>query len=158
MEERPIKALKAALTNQNQKKTREFAQKAKGCLKGKKVARNTRSYQKVADQLVESPMRITLIRSVNQGQLDDANYFQSTVLFGVRRGNKLRSSKRVLSRSWRFNSFSMVRHFKAKRFYTGLNERKFSQRDTNKHKVTFGVRAFESIYLFTILSIKYLRV
>ena len=37
MEERPIKALKAALTNQNQKKTREFAQKAKGCLKGKKL-------------------------------------------------------------------------------------------------------------------------
>ena len=37
MEERPIKALKAALTNQTQKKTREFAQKAKGCLKGKKL-------------------------------------------------------------------------------------------------------------------------
>ena len=36
MEERPIKALKAALTNQNQKKTREIAQNANSCLKGKK--------------------------------------------------------------------------------------------------------------------------
>ena len=37
MEERPIKALKAAPTTQNQKKTREIAQNAKGCLKGKKL-------------------------------------------------------------------------------------------------------------------------
>jgi len=91
-----------------------------------KVARNTRSCQKVAEQLVESPMLITLIRSVNQGQPDEANYVQSTVLFGVRRGNKLRSLKRVLSLSWRFSSFSMLLHFKAKRFYTGQNERKLS--------------------------------
>ena len=37
MEERPIKALKAAPTTQNQKKTREFAQNAKRCLSGKKL-------------------------------------------------------------------------------------------------------------------------
>ena len=36
MEERPIKELKAALTNQNQKKTREIAQNANSFLKGKK--------------------------------------------------------------------------------------------------------------------------
>ena len=77
--------------------------------------------QKVAEQLVESPVRITLIRSVNQGQPDDANYVQSMVLFGVRRGNKLRSSKRVLSLSWRFN---------AKRFYTGQNFHRETQINT----------------------------
>ena len=37
MEERPIKALKATPTTQNQKKTREIAQNAKSCLKGKKL-------------------------------------------------------------------------------------------------------------------------
>ena len=37
MEERPIKALKTALTTQNQKKTREIAQNADSCLKGKKL-------------------------------------------------------------------------------------------------------------------------
>ena len=37
MEERPIKALKAAPTTQNQIKTREIAQNAKRCLKGKKL-------------------------------------------------------------------------------------------------------------------------
>ena len=37
MEERPIKALKAAPTNQNQKEIREFGQNAKRCLKGKKL-------------------------------------------------------------------------------------------------------------------------
>ena len=48
MEERPIKAIKAAPTTQNQKITREIAQNAKSCLKRK-------SCQKVAEQLVESP-------------------------------------------------------------------------------------------------------
>ena len=37
MEERPIKALKAAPTTQNQKEIREFTQNAKCCLKGKKL-------------------------------------------------------------------------------------------------------------------------
>ena len=37
MKEGPIKALKAALTTQNQKKTREIAQNADSCLKGKKL-------------------------------------------------------------------------------------------------------------------------
>ena len=37
MEERPIKALTAAPTTQNQMKSREIVQNAKSCLKGKKL-------------------------------------------------------------------------------------------------------------------------
>ena len=45
---------KAAPISQNWQKL-EIVQNAKSCSKRKKVARNTRSCQKVAEQLVESP-------------------------------------------------------------------------------------------------------
>ena len=59
-----IKAAPISLISQNYKITREIVQNPKSCSKRKKVARNTRSCQKVAEQLVENPTYSNKARNI----------------------------------------------------------------------------------------------
>ena len=58
------KAAPISLISQNYKMTREIVQNPKSCSKRKKVARNTRSCQKVAEQLVENPTYSNKARNI----------------------------------------------------------------------------------------------